>query len=153
MAVWYPYGNMTIKKITITQYKDLIQLWNSVEGMGLSDADSEGGIAAYLKRNPGLSFAAWEANRCIGTVLCGHDGRRGYLHHLAVHDDYRKQGIGRALLNNALDELSRLGIQKCHIFVYTDNFEGREFWTYCGWEHRHDIQLYSKVLGSDGSQV
>lgn len=147
MAVWYPYGNMTIKKITKKQYKDLVQLWNSVEGMGLSDADSKDGITAYLKRNPGLSFAAWDENCCVGTVLCGHDGRRGYLHHLAVHRDYRKKGIGRALLNKALDELSRLGIQKCHLFVYTDNIEGRGFWHYSGWEHREDIQLYSKVLG------
>ena len=28
-------------------------------------------------------------------LFCGHDGRRGYIYHVAVDENYRRKGIGR----------------------------------------------------------
>ena len=52
--------------------------------MGLSEADSQENIVRYLDRNPYLICVARDGNMLMGAILCDHDGRRGYIHHLAV---------------------------------------------------------------------
>lgn len=134
------------RQMTIADYEDVFALWEASEGIGLSNADSKENIARYLKRNPGLSFTAWEKNKLVGAVLCGHDGRRGYLHHLAVHKSYRHQGIGSALVEQCLHALEDIGIQKCHIFVYQDNHNAIAFWEKEGWIRRVELILLSKQI-------
>ncbi len=108
-----------IHPMTIADYDQVLALWQQCEGVGLGAADSRDNIAAYLIRNPNMSFIARSDESLIGAVLCGHDGRRGYLHHLAVHPTARRQGIARQLVDRCLRELQRAGIAKCHLFVFS----------------------------------
>jgi ribosomal protein S18 acetylase RimI-like enzyme len=135
-----------IFEFTITDYQNVISLWKSCEGIGLSGADSKDNMEAYLRRNPGMNFIAGYQNEIIGAVLCGHDGRRGYLHHLAVHPDYRMQGVGRLLVERCVTALQRIGIQKCHLFIFNSNNEGIRFWEKIGWIRREDIGVVSKEI-------
>ena len=73
-------------------YEAARALWERTDGVGLSDADAEPAIAQFLDRNRGLSLVAISANELVGTILVGHDGRRGYIHHLAVAASAQKQG-------------------------------------------------------------
>jgi ribosomal protein S18 acetylase RimI-like enzyme len=86
----------------------------------------------------------------IGTILCGHDGRRGYIHHLAVDQRYRRQSIGRKLVSRALEVLRAQGIRKCHLFVFTENINAMEFWRTLGFTDRIELSMMSKVIGDDG---
>lgn len=138
---------MTIIPITIDHYDSLISLWKRIEGLGLSSADERPAMRTYLERNPGLSLSAWEDDRLIGTILCGHDGRRGYIHHLAVDQDYRRSGIGNMLVDRALSSLKKLGIQKCHLFMFENNEIGRQFWKDAGWTERTDLTIFSRDIG------
>jgi putative acetyltransferase len=136
------------REMGIDEYEQVIALWKSCEGIGLSSADSRPAIASYLERNPGLSCCAWETAypappRLVGAVLCGHDGRRGYIHHLAVDSTCRKQGIGSTLVERCLAALGQAGISRCHIFVFNNNPEGIAFWEGCGWFSRPDLRLMS----------
>jgi ribosomal protein S18 acetylase RimI-like enzyme len=131
--------------MTPTDYQAVIALWRTTEGVVLRDIDRPEAIARYLERNPGSSFVAVDGGRLVGTVLCGHDGRRGYLQHLAVDPPYRRQGIGRALVERALDALQRLGILKCHLMVLPGNETARAFWASIGWTERPDVILMSHV--------
>ncbi len=137
-----------IVPFTMQAYEEVIALWRASEGIGLSSADSEERIAAYLERNPGMSFIAIAEGRIIGAVLCGHDGRRGYLHHLAVDKEFRYLGVGQALVEKCLQALQTLGIQKCHLFLIETNLEGRKFWEKVGWTLRRDIAVMSINLPS-----
>jgi len=137
---------MQIVDFTMKDYQKVIALWKSCEGIGLSSADSEDSIKSYLKRNRGMSFVARNKDGIIGAVLCGHDGRRGYLHHLAVHADFRNQGIGRSLVEKCTSALHSIGIQKCHLFIFNSNENGIRFWEKIGWNHRKDIGVISKEI-------
>lgn len=128
---------------TMNDYGEAIALWKSTEGMGLSAADGPVRIATYLARNPGTSFVARIDDELIGTVLAGHDGRRGYLHHLAVRPEWRGQGIGRTLVRHCLAALRVQGIDKCHLFVIKDNLAGLDFWRKNGWVERVDLVVMS----------
>jgi ribosomal protein S18 acetylase RimI-like enzyme len=105
-----------IQEMTAQDYDEVAGLWRNTEGIGLDDdTDTREGIAAYLARNPGFSYVARQQSRIVGAVLCGHDGRRGYLHHLAVDQAHRHEGVGRALVEACLAKLGSIGIQKCNI--------------------------------------
>jgi ribosomal protein S18 acetylase RimI-like enzyme len=135
-----------IFEFRIDDFQDVIALWKSCEGIGLSSADSKDNLTTYLKRNPGMSFVARSKNAVIAAVLCGHDGRRGYLHHLAVHPDFRNQGIGRALVKKCISALQSIGIQKCHLFIFNSNRDAIRFWEKIGWSYRKDIGVVSKEI-------
>jgi ribosomal protein S18 acetylase RimI-like enzyme len=124
-------------------------LWARTDGVGLGPADALAAIGAFLQRNPGLSFAAFDGDRLVGTLLVGHDGRRGLLHHLAVCDSRRRRGIGAALLRAGLAALAREGIAKCHLLVFADNAAGRAFWHGVGAEHRDTLAVYSIATAPD----
>jgi len=126
---------------------EVIQFWQGMEGIGLSESDSYSALSFYLQRNPGLSWVARNRDReLIGAVLCGHDGRRGYLHHLAVAPDWRRKGIGRALVERCLSSLRELKILKCNVFLFDQNPEGERFWKAMGWKGREDLVLLQRVL-------
>jgi putative acetyltransferase len=138
--------DFNIRAFSLDDYDEVIHLWENTEGVGLSAADSAERIAIYLQRNPGLSFVARAGGRLIGAVLCGHDGRRGYLHHLAVLPDWRGKGVGKALVAGCLEALRDAGIDKCHLFVYEGNHAGRSFWEHEGWKERVDLVLMSRDI-------
>ncbi len=141
----------TIKPMTLANFEDVLILWQNSEGVGLNESDTRPAIGAYLKRNRGLSFVAREGNKLVGAVLCGHDGRRGYLHHLAVAATHRRNGLGTKLVARCLGELKRLGILKCNIFVYANNKSGERFWRSNGWNKRTDLCLIQKTIGSSSA--
>ncbi|MAT14625.1 MAG: GNAT family N-acetyltransferase [Planctomyces sp.] len=134
----------SIRGFTLSDYEAAIDLWHRSKGVVLSEADSREAIAAYLNRNVGLSLVATKGECIVATLLCGHDGRRGYLHHLAVDEQVRRHGIGRALVERALDLLTREGIEKCYAIVLGTNEEGARFWRELGWEHRTGLEMFSQ---------
>jgi putative acetyltransferase len=135
-------------EFTMDAYHGVYNLWRQSKGIGLSDGDSRESIRRYLARNPKMSFVAKAEGRVVGAVLCGHDGRRGYIHHLAVHPNYQRQGIGHTLVEHALQALRVAGIQKCHLFVFASNPDGIAFWEGMGWTFRREIGVMSKNLDS-----
>jgi ribosomal protein S18 acetylase RimI-like enzyme len=135
-----------IREMTIGDYEQMIALWKNTSWVGLSDADSKRNINQFLERNPGMSFVCEIERRIIGTILCGHDGRRGYIYHLTVDQVFRKQGIGKELMAHSLEKLSRKRIAKCHLFLYNDNEDAIQFYNYAGWTKRSNLLIYSKNL-------
>lgn len=133
-----------VREMTLDDYYSVIELWRKTEGICLSEADSRENIEKFLKRNPQLSYVVEWQNNLLGTILCGHDGRRGYLHHLAVKKEYRNRGLGRQLVNKCLEQLALLKIHKCHLFVFKNNESGLKFWEHLCFNKRTDIEIVSK---------
>jgi len=125
-------------------YGEVYAIWKKAEGVGLSESDSRDAIARYLRRNSGLSRVAVCEGRVIGAVLCGHDGRRGYLHHLAVARRWRRIGVGRTLVEACLERLRDEGIPKCNLFLFAGNRPGKDFWRRLGWSIRDDLRLVQR---------
>ncbi len=133
--------NIEITKFSMSDYKEATAFWSSISEVGLDDADSISSMESFLKRNPGLSFVARHGKNLIGAVLCGHDSRRGYLHHLAVHPDYRGRGIGERLVYECLSALSLHGISRFNAFISSQNEKGKEFWEKSGWTTYNGLEI------------
>ena len=131
-----------IRELTFADYDAALALWKATPGLGITAADEPEPIAGFLVRNPGCSMLWEQDGALIGTALCGHDGRRGYLYHVAVLPGHRGRGIGAALVDACRAALQAQGVDRCHVCVYTDNAIGNRFWA-ARWRRRHDIVVYT----------
>jgi len=126
---------ITTREFLIDDYDAALQLWQRVEGLEVAEGDDREGVARFLARNPGVSRVAIDGSAVVGVAMCGHDGRRGHVYHLAVDPAYRRYGLGRRLVKECLDGLRRAGVLRAIILVADNNFGGAEFWKRAGWEH------------------
>lgn len=134
-----------IQEMEISDHEAVRDLWRRSSELELADTDSREGLARFLERNPGLSFVARDGDKIVGAVLCGHDGRRGYIDQLVVQEDYRRQGIGRSLVSRCIYNLMRIGIRKWHLFVFEDNKGAIAFWSKLGWSERVELVTMSRA--------
>ena len=129
--------------MTKEDYDEVYAMWQTTSKRALSNADSREQIERYLDRNAGMSQVAAADGKIVGTVLAGHDGRRGFIHHMAVMPQYRRKGIGHSLANTAIEKIKAEGIDKTHIFCYQNNETGQNFWKDFGFKKRDDVFVYS----------
>ncbi len=136
---------MQIRVMTIEDIPKAISLWQSCDGVGLSDADEPAALAAFLSRNPSISCVVESNDEVVAAALGGHDGRRGFLYHVAVRSELRRQGLGRALVRNALARMRDAGVFKCHVMVFRSNRAGHAFWSSVGFHLRDDLDVCSQM--------
>ena len=139
--------NFLIRPMEIADYDAALALWRNTPGIGLNAVDdSRAGIEKYLQRNPGTSFVAVGDGVIAGTILAGHDGRRGFLCHACVAGEARRRGVGTRLAQHALAALRREGISKVALVVFGNNGDGNAFWEKMGMAVRTDLAYRDKAL-------
>ena len=126
--------NLKTREFSISDYDAALELWQRVEGLEIAEGDDRDGVSHFLTRNPGLSRVATDGSSIVGVALCGHDGRRGYIYHLAVDPAYQGRGLGKRLLDECLRGLRRTEVKRVIIMVADDNPRARKFWKRCGYE-------------------
>lgn len=130
-----------------SDYESVYSLWMKCKNMGFNNVDdSEKGISKYLERNSKTCFVCVRNEKVVGVILSGHDGRRGFIHHLAVDPDCRRQGIATELLRQALNALKKEEISKVGLFVFAYNLDGNAFWEKQRFTLREDINYRNKAL-------
>lgn len=136
-----------IRKMTIEDYDGLYALWMTIKGFGIRSVDdSREGVEIFLKRNPDTSVVAIADGQIVGGILCGHDGRRGCLYHVCVREDYRRLGIGKAMVVYCMNALKAEKINKVSLIAFTKNDVGNAFWNTIGWTKRLDLNYYDFTL-------
>jgi ribosomal protein S18 acetylase RimI-like enzyme len=136
-----------IRPMGINDYTQIFELWNKTEGVGLrSIDDSEEGIQKFLKRNPNTCFVVELDKKIIGIIMAGHDGRRGYIYHTTVEEEYRNKGIGKELIKTVEISLQKEGINKIALVAFKKNERGNKFWEKNGYELREDLNYRNKSI-------
>ena len=138
---------MTVRTMQIEDYEGVHELWMTIKGFGIrSIDDSKEGIERFLKRNPTTSVVAEMDGKIVGSILCGHDGRRGCLYHVCVRKGYRRQGVGKAMVVACMEALQKEQINKVSLIAFTKNDIGNAFWNKIGWTEREDLNYYDFTL-------
>ena len=136
-----------IREMKIEDYDGVYALWKKIKGFGIrSIDDSKSGVERFLKRNPTTSVVAVEDGKIEGSILCGHDGRRGCLYHVCVDEKYRRRGIGKAMVVQSMQALKAEKINKVSLIAFTKNDVGNAFWNTIGWTERLDLNYYDFTL-------
>jgi ribosomal protein S18 acetylase RimI-like enzyme len=138
-----------VRTMDINDYTQIFELWNKTEGVGLRSLDdSEAGIQKFLKRNPSTCFVAELNNEIIGIIMAGNDGRRGYIYHTTVKEDYRNKGIGKELITAVENSLQEEGINKIALVVFKKNEKGNKFWERNGYTEREDLNYRNRSINT-----
>ena len=138
---------ITYRTMDISDYEQVYELWLSCAGMGLNNLDdSKEGIKRFLDRNPQTCFVALEDQTVAGVIIAGHDGRRGYIYHTAVHPQHRHKGIASKLVDEAMKALKEQGINKSALVVFSRNADGNAFWENIGFIERTDLVYRNKTI-------
>lgn len=141
---------MIVRTMTIEDYQGVHDLWMTIKGFDIrSIDDSREGVERFLKRNPATSVVAEENGEIVGSILCGHDGRRGCLYHVCVREDCRMRGIGKSMVVRCMEELEKEKISKVSLIAFTENDIGNAFWKEIGWTKREDLNYYDFVLNRE----
>lgn len=139
-----------IRVMTIEDYDEIFALWMKIKGFGIRSVDdSREGIDRFLRRNPTTSIVAVEDGKIVGSILCGHDGRRGCFYHVCVDPDYRIRGIGRTMVVKAMEALKEEEINKVCLIAFAENDIGNAFWNEIGWTKRLDLNYYDFTLNEE----
>ena len=137
---------MRIRQMEGADYENVYQLWAKTPGIGLRKVDdSKEGILGFLQRNPNTNFVA-EEDGIVGVILCGHDGRRAHIYHMAVDANMKRSGIGRALVEAVIAALMEQGITRVKLDSFKDNPEGNAFWESMGFFCRSDLLYWNRSL-------
>lgn len=141
---------MIVRTMTIEDYQGVHDLWMTIKGFAIrSIDDSREGVERFLKRNPATSVVAEENGEIVGSILCGHDGRRGCLYHVCVREDCCMRGIGKSMVVRCMEELEKEKISKVSLIAFTENDIGNAFWKEIGWTKREDLNYYDFVLNRE----
>jgi len=135
-----------IRTMAVTDIPASIELWKNTKGLAIRGSDNIRDLSEHVKMNCKHNFIAVSDDQLVGTVLGGFDGRRGYIYHLAVHEDYRKQKIGKELMERCFQSFKEIHVTKCHMMVLRDNTEAQEFYAKIGCELRNEILVFSRTL-------
>ena len=135
---------MKIEKFSMKLYDDVVQLWNKA-GISVGSSDSKKEIERMLERNPNLFLIGKIKENIIAVVMGGFDGRRGYVHHLAIDPIYQKKGYGKKLVDDLISEFRRIGVHKIHLFIEKQNEAVVDFYSNLGWQIRNDLIMMSYI--------
>ena len=127
---------INVIEMNLNIYEKLMNFWKNGDELWLSDDDDYDNLKIYLERNPELNFVVIREGKIIATIKSSHDGRRGYIHHLAVKEEYRTKGIAKELVGICLKNLKKQGIKKVRVFVLDTNKSAIEFWKHIGFEEQ-----------------
>lgn len=133
-----------------SDYDKVHNLWLKISGFGIrSIDDSKEGVIRFIKRNPNTSIVCEYKDEIIGTILCGHDGRSACFYHVCVKEEYRRKGVGSAMVKEALIALTDEHINKVTLIAFTTNEIGNKFWKNTGWKLIENANQYEFTLNKD----
>ena len=134
---------MNIRNARYTDIEPILQLWRDAEAAP-SVTDDASSIDRFIHRDRAAFFVAEEDGRLVGTLIAGYDGWRGHLYRMAVHPDFRRRGIARALVSEAEEHLHSIGCKRISALVLQDEAHAVEFWTACGYAVQPEIGRFTK---------
>jgi ribosomal protein S18 acetylase RimI-like enzyme len=111
-----------IRPLRLTDHKAVIRLL-AVAKMNPHTRGRDG-LAAFrrqLAAHPTTYLGAFAGGELVGCVFGTHDARKAWINRLAVHPDYRRQGVASRLVKEAERRLRRQGMDMFSALIDADN--------------------------------
>ena len=141
-------ASITIRPCRSNECATILNLWREVEVTpGINDDIEE--LRRLVQENGDLFLVAEDDSRLVGIVIAGWDGWRGNIYRLAVLPEYRRQGIGKALIQEVERRLLARGTRKISILVEHEDTLAMSFWDSLndiGYERDPRMVRYVKTL-------
>lgn len=113
----------------------VLALWHDADAHP-SRTDNLESVARLIAHDPGALIVAECEQRIVGSVIAGWDGWRGSIYRLAVAPAFRRERLGRQLVEAAERRLSALGAVRLQATVVARDELATGFWRASGWEEQ-----------------
>ena len=128
-------------------------LWRAVN-IELTYSDKYEELVKMIKHNPGLCLVLenqtngkdFLKNDILGAVLGGFDGRRGWIHHLAIHSSIQGKKYGTMMMDELIRIFLERDVVKLKLEVIKSNKDIIDFYKKLSWNHRTDLITMSLTL-------
>ncbi|MBD3194939.1 MAG: GNAT family N-acetyltransferase [Candidatus Lokiarchaeota archaeon] len=135
---------MKIEQLSIKEYEEVLNLWKKTE-LSVGSSDTKKQVKRMIERNPNLCLVGKLNVKTVAVVLGAFDGRRGYVHHLAVDPDYQRKRYGSMLMAELMKRFKKIKVHKVHLFIEKRNQDVIKFYKEIGWTFRDDLVMMSYV--------
>lgn len=138
------------RRFRMEDYERVIQLW--LEGnlpLKLKGRDRKEEIEKQIKQPNVIFIVAEYEGEVVGTVLATHDGRKGWINRLAVDKKFRRQGLGRLLVQAAESALENQGLEMFAALIEEDNLPSIELFRKMGYEYHPEIKYFTRKKHPD----
>ena len=140
-------SGLGIRPFEMADYDPVFALWlASAPGIEIRPSDSRAEVQKRCTRDRDLFLVAERDGRLIGVVMGGWDGRRGWIHHLAVAADAQGQGVASALVGHLEERLKALGCLKVNLLVRLENEAARSLYAHLGYGEAPNLVAMGKDL-------
>ncbi len=135
---------MIIKNFDIEMYEEVYTIWKRT-GLSLGSSDTLEQVERIQKKNPELFLVGVIYDEVVAVVMGAFDGRRGYVHHLAVIPEHQRKGYGILIMEELHKRFKNKNIHKIHLFIEKNNESIIKFYKKIGWFVRSDLEMMSYV--------
>jgi len=125
--------------------QQLIGLWTNI----FDDAGPHNNPQYMLNSKLAMDdkiYIASQEDQVIGAIISGYDGHRGWLYSLAVNKNFQRQGIGRQLVEFAVEKLNAAGCAKVNLQVRGDNKEVVVFYRSLGFTIEDRVSMGKMLM-------
>jgi ribosomal protein S18 acetylase RimI-like enzyme len=135
-------GSLSIRVCRLEDIEGVLELWRQADATpGVTDTADDLGRA--VADSPAHVLVAEVGGRIVGSIIGTFDGWRGNIYRLAVHADYRRRGVARALVAEVEERLTRQGAKRITALVEKDHPWAMPFWEAVG--YRVDERIVRRV--------
>ena len=132
MGVSNTIDTFSIRECCPEEAEALLTLWQAA-GTSPSVTDTIADIRSTIE-SPASVLVAEADRRIVGSLIATFDGWRGNMYRIAVHPDYRRRGIGRALVREGERCLAKQGVKRITALVEEKYPWATAFWSSVGYE-------------------
>ena len=138
------------RRLTEADYDAVMRLWQhaGLTGVRPEGRDSREAFARQLARGQ-VVLGLEELGKLIGCVVATHDTRKGWINRLAVHPDWRRQGIGQQLIAEAEESLHQQGMSVIAAIIEPDNEASLKLFIKAGYADWPGLHYVSKKSSKD----
>lgn len=130
---------------TVADIPAVLALWRIADALPTA-TDSEQGLRRLLDNDPEALLLASSGEEIVGSLIVGWDGWRGSFYRLAVHPEWRRQGIAVALIRAGEERLRALGASRLTAIVASDERPAMDFWEAAGYERQAERSRFVRML-------
>jgi len=137
----------TLRPFCMADHQAVHDLWRIAgPGVNLRPSDSAPEVAKKLTRDPDLFLVAELRGDIVGVIMGAWDGRRGWLHHLAVAPRVRRLGVASALVAAVEERLRQKGCLKVNLLMFDGNDGALSLYEQLGYSRMDHIIALGKTL-------
>lgn len=125
--------NLSIRSCRLDDIEGVLKLWRQADATP-SVTDNADDLRRAVADGPANVLVAEVDGRLIGSIIGTFDGWRGNIYRLAVHPDYRRHGVARALVAEAEKKLAEQGAKRVTALVEHDHPAAMNFWEAAGYQ-------------------